>query len=121
MMDKLLHSQNSPPRSPSNIDQQIEITGIPAHLCNNITVNQLLGDSVQIDRTTFIHYTCFVDGHTANLADIPYNVMLGVKKNTQQGQLVTVWPIWYKFREMFPFCDEELESPQLPPVPEEGN
>ncbi|CAD6259825.1 unnamed protein product [Miscanthus lutarioriparius] len=100
-----VHPQNSPPHSPTDINVQIEVTGIPARLCNNNTVTQLLGDSCQINRITFKHYTCFVEGHTANLGDIPYNAMLGVKKSTQQGNLLTVWPVWYKFIEMFPFCD----------------
>ena len=115
-----VHPQNSPPHSPTDINVQIKVTGIPAHLYNN-TVTQLLGDSFQIDCITFIHYTCFVEGHTTNLGDIPYNATLGVKKSTQQGNLLTAWPVWYKFIEMFPFRDEDPESPQLPPVPEEGN
>jgi hypothetical protein len=107
-------------RSPKKY-ARIELSGIPAHLCSTNTVKKLLPRNFKVDHVGFTQYTGYADGYTLSDDPVPHAVTLGVKKNTQQGNYITVWPIWCILIESS-FCQkDEPESPEHSPDYSEGN
>jgi len=74
----------------------IDISGIPPHLCSNKTVKTLLSEYCSIDRISIIRYDCSVQAYATSDITIPRNVHLGVKKQTTDGLFIKIWPIWFR-------------------------
>lgn len=79
----------------------IRISGIPAHLCNEVVVRKLLGEWCDIDQISFMRCICWVIAETQKLASIPAHANIGVKKVTESGCVVNVWPVWYNIIPIF--------------------
>lgn len=77
-------------------DVVIQIWGVPAHLCNEGTVHELLGDVCHIRHVSFVRFTCSVVARILDLGSLPSHVNIGVRKMVGTQCVLNVWPVWYK-------------------------
>lgn len=82
-------------------DVVVEIWGIPAHLCIERTVHDLLGDFCDIIHVSFVRFMGFAVVRISNPGGIRSHANIGIKKNVGGQFVVNVWPVWYKIAPVF--------------------
>ena len=94
------HMRNPSSTPPTSQHIEIEISGIPPHLCSDATIHRLLDGIYDIQRITFLHsnITYWVLAHTSDILAIPSIAHLGVERATQNGDSLNIWPLWYNTR-----------------------
>jgi hypothetical protein len=75
----------------------IDICGIPPHLCSNSVVTRLFSEPYIIESISFspatLGYTVKVYGPEVLVPNVAH---LALKKRTQRGDLLNIWPLWYE-------------------------
>ncbi|KAG0517615.1 hypothetical protein BDA96_09G104700 [Sorghum bicolor] len=97
---------------------QIQISGIPPHLCTHTTVNTLL-DKLAIVQEIILNptnhrYIVFAKTHCLDV--IPPTAAIGIKRMLDGKLLFNIWPILYEIIEINnqhtgTSCHEQLEQP----------
>jgi hypothetical protein len=111
------HMRNPSSTPPTSQHIEIEISRILPHLCSDVTIHHLLDGIYDIQRITFLHsnITYWVLIHTSDLLAIPSIAPLGVKRATQNGNYLNIWPLWYNTRPVdlvnFIYPREHPETP----------
>jgi hypothetical protein len=90
------HTLNKSGTLPPSVRLTIEISGIPPHLCCEL-IHRLLRQICTIHDITFTPATLtyLVSVHGLHLL-VPSVTHIGVKKTTQHGDLLNIWPLWYE-------------------------
>ncbi|OQU85387.1 uncharacterized protein LOC110434519 isoform X3 [Sorghum bicolor] len=81
---------------------QIQIYGIPPHLCSRTTIDALLGKLATIHQITLntTKHTYFVSAETHCLDAIPPTANIGIKRMLHGKLLLNIWPIWYEIMDI---------------------
>lgn len=83
---------------PHNRHLTIEITGMPIHICCDLAIRRLFSRICTIRDITFFTpatLTYWVSDCGPELL-VPSIAYVGVKKATQNGDFLNVWPLWYE-------------------------
>ncbi|KAG0518370.1 hypothetical protein BDA96_09G169700 [Sorghum bicolor] len=75
----------------------IYIYGLPPHLCCEFIVRQLLKKICIVHKIAFTpaNLTYSVDAYGSDMS-IPEITHIGVKKETHNGSIISIWPLWYE-------------------------
>lgn len=117
-LPKHCFKHNQPTTTPPSQHLTIEITGIPPHLCCEIIVRRLLTNICSIHEIVLtpanLTYTVFAYGPDTKL---PHIAHIGIKKRTNFGDMLAIWPLWYETTtaDMYPYP----ETPELLPATED--
>lgn len=103
-----VRNPQTPPPPPQNVE--IQILGIPPHLCSDPIIHDLLDQYCTIKKICFFHsdITYWVSAHTTDLLRIPSVAHIAVKKNSPHGTTLDIWPLWYNM------VTEEMNPNQNP-------